>query len=108
MSVHMLTASEASDAVHVFSPMAQCIKTWSIVCTYAAGEMPDFSTPDAEAEYTGDPANKTDQVSHRKHLVHLELQAQAKKVCACPHPATSAGVAHCIVLSYLEVFQLHQ
>ena len=54
----------------------------------AAAEMPDFSIPATEAEYTGDPDNKTNQVSHRKHLMQLELQAQAKKVCACTHPAS--------------------
>lgn len=108
MSVHILTASGASDVFHMFPLAAQCTETCSIVCTCAAGEMPDFSIPDAEAEYTGDPANKTDQVSHRKHLVQLELQAQAKKVCACPNPATSVGFADCILFSYLEAFQLHQ
>ena len=77
LSVHMLTVSKASD---VFPLTARCTNTCSTVCPCAAAEMPDFSIPEAEAEYTGDPANKTDQISHRKHLVQLELQAQAKKV----------------------------
>ena len=46
----------------------------------AAVEMPDFSIPEGEAEYKGDPANKRDQTSHRRHLAQLELQTQLKKV----------------------------
>ena len=50
------------------------------MCFGAAAEMPDFSVPEAEANHNGDLADKTDQVSHRKHLAQLELQAQVKKV----------------------------
>ena len=46
--------------------------------------MPDFRVGDGEAEYRGDPANKKDQASHRKHLAQLELQLQCKKVCCVP------------------------
>ena len=48
--------------------------------------MPDFSIPEGEAEYKGDPANKKDQTSHRKHLAQLELQTQLKKVCPQTFP----------------------
>ena len=78
-NVHVLTASKAFD---VFPLLAQRTKSCCIVCMCAAAEMPAVSIPETEAEYTGDPANKPDQVSHRKHLVQLELQAQAKKVSA--------------------------
>ena len=44
-------------------------------------EMPDFQVPASQAEYSGDPANKKDQMAHRKHLAQLELQMQCKKVC---------------------------
>lgn len=42
--------------------------------------MPDFQIPSTQAEYTGDPSNKKDQMAHRKHLAQLELQVQCKKV----------------------------
>ena len=49
--------------------------------------MPDFDTPEADQEFTGDAADKKDQASHRKRLAQLELQQQHKKVilllCVC-------------------------
>ena len=66
----------------------------------AAAEMPDFSIPEADAEYTGDPANNKDQVSHRKQLAQLELQAQVKKVCSYT-AAMSQQIARCISSSPL-------
>ncbi len=51
-----------------------------------AGEMPDFSIPDADQEFMGDPDDKKDQANHRKRLAQLEVQQQDKKVPAlhCP------------------------
>jgi hypothetical protein len=52
-----------------------------------AGEMPDFSIPEAEQEFIGDPDDKKDQANHRKRLAQLEVQQQDKKVpglhCMC-------------------------
>ncbi|DBA92727.1 TPA: hypothetical protein ACH3X1_002933 [Trebouxia sp. C0004] len=43
------------------------------------GEMPDFSIPEAEQEFIGDPDDKQDQANHRKRLAQLEVQQQDKK-----------------------------
>ncbi|DBB13479.1 TPA: hypothetical protein ACH3X3_000533 [Trebouxia sp. C0006] len=43
------------------------------------GEMPDFSIPEAEQEFIGDPDDKKDQANHRKRLAQLEVQQQDKK-----------------------------
>lgn len=55
--------------------------------SHVAAEMPDFNTPEADQEFTGDAADKKDQASHRKRLAQLELQQQHRKVfpllCVC-------------------------
>ena len=52
-----------------------------------AGEMPDFSIPEADQQFVGDPDDKQDEANHRKRLAQLEAQQQDKKVpalhCVC-------------------------
>lgn len=54
-----------------------------------AGEMPDFSIPEADQEFIGDPDDKKDQANHRKRLAQLEAQQQDNKVPAMQHVLSS-------------------
>ena len=74
-------------------------KPWANVHCVHAAEMPDFEIPVAEAEFTGDPADKKSQMAHRKQLAQLELQVQCKKVQSSPapvtcHPAPMSSLQH--------------
>ena len=52
-----------------------------------AGEMPDFSIPETDQEFIGDPDDKKDQANDQKRVAQLEAQQQDKKVpawhCMC-------------------------
>lgn len=84
--------------------------------------MPDFSLSEADQEFIGDPADKTDQAAHRKRLGQLELQQQLKKVtlvlqpplplaAACPFSRWSRLVGlvngSCIQLAWFWTTSMH-